>query len=75
MNALEALTAGTRGVAAFKIRDTLADTSLSFNDAIEKLAYEPLIVLSDCWRGGANGGCRHNSKSYRSPRYLESGFI
>ena len=44
MNALEALTAGTHGVAAFHIRDTLADTSLSFEDAIEKLGYEPLVA-------------------------------
>ena len=44
MNVLVALTTGARGVAAFRIRDTLADTSLSFNDAIVKLAYEPLIA-------------------------------
>ena len=44
MNALEALATGTNGVAAFHIRDTLADTSLTFDDAIEKLGYEPLVA-------------------------------
>ena len=44
MNLLEAFAAGTSAIAAFHIRDTLADTSLSFNDAIEKLAYEPLVA-------------------------------
>ena len=44
MNALEALVAGTHGIAAFHIRDTLADASLSFDDAISNLAYKPLIA-------------------------------
>ena len=44
MNVLEAAVAGARGIAAFLIRDTLADTSLSFDEAVEKLAYEPLVA-------------------------------
>jgi N-acylethanolamine-hydrolysing acid amidase len=44
MNALVAIIAGGRGVAAFLIRDTLADTSLSFDDAVQKLAYDPLVA-------------------------------
>ena len=44
MNALEALAVGTHGVASFHIRDTLADSSLGFEDAVEKLAYEPLVA-------------------------------
>jgi len=44
MNALEAIVAGTHGVAAFHIRDTLADSSLAFEGAIENLAYKPLIA-------------------------------
>ena len=44
MNALEAIVAGTHGVAAFHIRDTLADSSLDFEGAIENLAYKPLIA-------------------------------
>ena len=44
MNALEALAAGTHGIASFLIRDTLADQSLDFDAAIENLAYHPLIA-------------------------------
>lgn len=44
MNALEAIAAGTNGIASFLIRNTLADTSLSFDDAVTKLSYEPLIA-------------------------------
>ena len=44
MNALEAAVAGGHGIAAFLIRDTLADTSLSFDDAVQKLAYDPLVA-------------------------------
>lgn len=52
MNALEALAAGTQAVAAFLIRDTLADTSLDFEDAILKLGYEPLIAPCYLIMGG-----------------------
>ena len=44
MNALEALVAGTHGVAGFLIRDTIADPSMGFEDAVSNLAYKPLIA-------------------------------
>ncbi len=44
MNALEALIAGTHGIAAFLIRDTLADADMTFNDALRVLADKPLIA-------------------------------
>lgn len=44
MNALEALVAGTHGVAGFLIRDTIADPSMDFENAVTNLAYKPLIA-------------------------------
>ena len=44
LNALDALISGRHTVTGFLIRNTLADTSLSFGDAILSLAYEPLIA-------------------------------
>ena len=54
MNALEALAAGTGAIAAFHIRDTLADTSLTFDDAIMQLGYEPLIAPCYLIMGGVD---------------------
>ena len=54
MNALEAMAAGTSAVASFLIRDTLADTSLSFEDAVIKLGYDPLIAPCYLIVGGVN---------------------
>ena len=42
MNALVAIFVSGKGVAAFLIRDTLANTSLSFDEAVHKLANDPL---------------------------------
>ena len=56
MNALQALTVVTHGIAAFHIRDTLADTSFSFEDAIENLAYKPLIAPCYIIVGGVGPG-------------------
>ena len=44
MNLLEAFATGMNGIVAFVIRDTLANTSLSFSGAVKKLAYEPLVA-------------------------------
>lgn len=44
MNALEAIIAGTRGIAGFHIRDALADPNSDFESALEYLAYKPLIA-------------------------------
>ena len=52
MNALESLVAGTHGVAAFLIRDTLADPTMNFDDAVRNLAYKPLIAPSYIIVGG-----------------------
>ena len=52
MNALESLVAGTHGVAAFLIRDTLANPTMNFDDAVRNLAYQPLIAPSYIIVGG-----------------------
>ena len=44
MNVLDALVGGTHAITGFLIRDTLGDASLSFSDAILRLAYQPLIA-------------------------------
>ena len=44
MNAMEAIVAGTQGVAAFRIRDALANPEMTFEDAVRFLADEPLIA-------------------------------
>lgn len=44
MNALEALIAGTHGIAAFLIRDTLANPDMTFEGAVRILREEPLIA-------------------------------
>ncbi len=52
MNALEALLAGTHGVSAFLIRDTLADPDMTFDEAVRVLADKPLIAPSYLIIGG-----------------------
>ena len=44
MNALEALVAGTHGVAAFHIRDAVSNSTMTYDDAVRLLAYKPLIA-------------------------------
>lgn len=44
MNAMEALVAGAKGVASFRIRDALANPDMTFEDAVRYLADEPLIA-------------------------------
>ncbi len=52
MNALETLIAGTHGIAAFLIRDTLADADMKFDEAVRILADKPLIAPSYIIIGG-----------------------
>ena len=44
MNIIEALLAGTHGIASFLMRDTVADPNADFEKAIEALAYKPIIA-------------------------------
>ncbi len=44
MNALEALVAGTHGIASFTIRDTLADPTMDFEQAVYSLSLKPFIA-------------------------------
>ncbi len=53
MNALEAMVAGTHGIASLFIRDTLANPSMDFEDAVIALAYQqPFIAPSYVIVGG-----------------------